>query len=87
VYRLVQEALTNVLRHAGPTAAEVDVDYGTREVSIAVRDRGTGSAAEPGRGLRGLRQRVEELQGTFAARERPAGGYEVTANIPHGGAP
>jgi signal transduction histidine kinase len=87
VYRLVQEALTNVLRHAGPTAAEVDVDYGTREVSIAVRDRGTGGAAEPGRGLRGLRQRVEELQGTFAARERPAGGYEVAATIPHGGAP
>jgi signal transduction histidine kinase len=85
VYRLVQEALTNVLRHAGPTAAEVDVDYGAREVSVAVRDRGTGGAAEPGRGLRGLRQRVEELQGTFAARERPAGGYEVAATIPYRG--
>jgi signal transduction histidine kinase len=85
VYRLVQEALTNVLRHAGPTAAEVDVDYGPREVSVAVRDRGAGGAAEPGRGLRGLRRRVEELEGTFAAQERPAGGYEVAATIPYGG--
>ena len=84
VYRLVQEALTNVLRHAGPTAAEVDVEYGAHEVSVAVRDRGAGGAAEPGRGLRGLRQRVEELQGTFTARERPAGGYEVAATVPYG---
>jgi signal transduction histidine kinase len=83
VYRLVQEALTNVLRHAGPTAAQVDVDYGAREVSVAVRDRGTGGAVGPGRGLRGLRQRVEELQGTFTARERPTGGYEVAATIPN----
>jgi signal transduction histidine kinase len=87
VYRLVQEALTNVLRHAGPTVAEVDVDYGAAEVSVAVRDRGAGGAAEPGRGLRGLRQRVEELRGTFAARERATGGYEVAATIPHGGSP
>lgn len=85
VYRLVQEALTNVLRHAGPTAAEVDVDYGAREVSVAVRDRGTGGTAAPGRGLSGLRQRVEELHGTFTARERPTGGYEVAATFPHGG--
>jgi len=86
VYRLVQEALTNVLRHAGPTTAEVGVEYGPREVSVVVRDRGAGGAAEPGRGLRGLRQRVEELQGSFTARERPTGGYEVAATIPHGGA-
>lgn len=85
VYRLVQEALTNVLRHAGPTAAEVDVEYGAGEVCVAVRDRGTGGAAQPGRGLRGLRQRVEELHGTFTARERPTGGYEVAATIPCGG--
>ncbi|GAA5139705.1 sensor histidine kinase [Pseudonocardia adelaidensis] len=85
VYRLVQEALTNVLRHAGPTAAEVDIEYGAREVSVAVRDRGTGGAAAPGRGLNGLRQRVEELRGTFTARERSTGGYEVAATFPHGG--
>jgi signal transduction histidine kinase len=88
VYRLVQEALTNVLRHAGPATAEVDVDYGAREVSVAVRDRGAGASDEmkPGRGLRGLQQRVEELRGTFAAHDRPAGGYEVEATIPNGAA-
>jgi signal transduction histidine kinase len=85
VYRLVQEALTNVLRHAGPTSAEVDVEYGEGEVCVAVRDRGAGGAARPGRGLGGLRQRVEELQGAFAAGERPTGGFEVVATIPHGG--
>ncbi len=84
VYRLVQEGLTNVLRHAGATSAEVDVEYGEHEVSVAVRDRGAGGAARPGRGLRGLRQRVEELQGTFTARERPTGGFEVAAAIPNG---
>jgi signal transduction histidine kinase len=81
----VQEALTNVLRHAGPTSAEVDVEYREREVSVAVRDRGAGGAAGPGRGLGGLRQRVEELQGAFTAGERPTGGFEVVATIPHGG--
>jgi signal transduction histidine kinase len=86
VYRLVQEALTNVLRHAGPTTAEVDVEYGAREVSVTVRDRGAGASDEtmPGRGLRGLQQRVEELRGTSAARERATGGFEVEATIPHG---
>jgi signal transduction histidine kinase len=85
VYRLVQEALTNVLRHAGPTTAEVDVDYGDREVSVAVRDRGTGApgGTGPGRGLRGLQERVAQLRGTFTARDRPTGGYEVAATIPN----
>ncbi len=87
VYRLVQEALTNVLRHAGPTTAEVDVDYGSREVSVAVRDRGAGppDGTGLGRGLRGLQERVEELRGTFAARKGSAGGFEVAARIPNGG--
>lgn len=89
VYRLVQEALTNVLRHAGPTTADVDVDYGAREVAVAVRDRGAGTpgGARPGRGLRGLQQRVEELRGTFTAQERPTGGYEVAATIPNASGP
>ncbi|MGI5126775.1 sensor histidine kinase [Pseudonocardia sp. CA-107938] len=82
VYRLVQEALTNVVRHAGPTAAEVVVEYGEHDVTVAVRDRGHGAAEQPGRGLRGLRERVEQLRGTFAAGDRTGGGYQVTATIP-----
>jgi signal transduction histidine kinase len=84
VYRLVQEALTNVVRHAGPTAAEVAIGYGEDEVRVVVRDRGPGGGTEnrPGRGLRGLRERVERLHGTFTATDRPTGGFEVAACIP-----
>ena len=86
VYRLVQEALTNVVRHAGPTAAEVVIEYRQHDVSVAVRDSGTGHPGTPGRGLRGLRERVEMLDGTFVAADRSHGGYEVAATIPTTGA-
>jgi signal transduction histidine kinase len=91
VFRLVQETLTNVLRHAGPTTAEVVIGYGEDKVSVAVRDNGCGTGHRaapgpaPGRGLRGLRERVEKLHGTFTAADRPTGGYEVTATIPNAG--
>jgi len=83
VYRLVQEALTNVVRHAGPTAAEVVIEYRPQDVSVAVRDSGAGHQGAPGRGLRGLRERVEALHGTFVAAGRSHGGYEVAATIPN----
>jgi signal transduction histidine kinase len=87
VYRLVQEALTNVLRHAGPTTAEVDIDFGA-EVAVVVRDHGTGDPdAGAGRGLRGLAERVERLHGRFAAAAAPGGGYAVRATIPDPGRP
>jgi signal transduction histidine kinase len=83
VYRLVQEALTNVLRHAGPTAAEVAIGYGD-EVAVEVRDHGAGGdGADAGRGLRGLRERVERLHGRFTAAAAPDGGYAVSATIPN----
>jgi signal transduction histidine kinase len=81
VYRVVQEALTNVLRHAGPTTAEVGIGY-RPDVEVVVRDHGPGSADAPGRGLRGLRERVERLHGRFAAADAPDGGYAVSATIP-----
>jgi signal transduction histidine kinase len=86
VYRVVQEALTNVLRHAGPTTAEVAIDYGA-EVAVAVRDHGPGATHDAGRGLRGLRERVERLHGRFAAADAPDGGYAVSATIPDPAAP
>jgi signal transduction histidine kinase len=88
IYRLVQEALTNVVRHAGPTAAEVVIEYRPHDVAVAVRDEGRGAAhrGAPGRGLRGLRDRVEMLGGTFVAADRARGGYEVAATFPHSGA-
>ncbi len=85
VYRLVQEALTNVLRHAGPTTAEVDIAYGPDDVAVAVHDRGRGGTGVPGRGLRGLRERVEQLHGSFTADGRPAAGYRVRARMPNTG--
>jgi signal transduction histidine kinase len=99
VYRLVQEALTNVVRHAGPTTAGVVIEYGTAAVAVSVGDRGSGSGsgagaaqginsvAGVGRGLGGLRERVEQLQGVFTAADRIGGGFELAATIPRTGAP
>jgi signal transduction histidine kinase len=81
VYRVVQEALTNVLRHAGPTTAEVGIAH-SAEVAVVVRDHGPGSADAPGRGLRGLRERVERLHGRFSAERAADGGYVVRATLP-----
>ena len=89
VYRIVQEALTNVLKHAGPARAEVHLDYG-EDLEITVADNGRGAAAAlagpaapgAGRGTTGMRERATMLGGTFAAGPRPGGGYQVRAVIP-----
>jgi signal transduction histidine kinase len=82
-YRIVQEALTNVRRHAGPDAtATVVIGYGPRELSLLVRDDGTGGAAEPGNGLAGMRHRAATFGGTVEAGPRAEGGFEVHARIP-----
>ena len=91
VYRLVQEALTNVIRHAGPTTAEIVIDFGARQVSASVHDGGRSvdasaeSHTREGRGLRGLRERVEHLHGTFDTGNRAEGGFTVHATIPNTG--
>jgi signal transduction histidine kinase len=88
LYRVVQESLTNVLKHAGPQAhAEVSVFYGPADVTITVLDDGRGAAATApvegtGNGLLGMRERVELLGGTVAAHPRPGGGYLVSASVP-----
>ncbi|MGW4497553.1 sensor histidine kinase [Micromonospora sp. NPDC004336] len=88
-YRLVQEALTNVLRHAGATAVEIDVVRRPDSVAVAVRDDGRGRRGDSpyGHGLGGIRERAALLGGTVAAGNRPGGGFEVRAELPLGGTP
>jgi signal transduction histidine kinase len=83
-YRIVQEALTNVLRHAGPAEAEVNVTYLDDAVSVEVLDNGTGPNGSPGtgHGLIGMRERAAAFGGSMSATARPGGGFAVTARLP-----
>ncbi|MEV4285438.1 histidine kinase [Nonomuraea bangladeshensis] len=84
VYRVVRESLTNVLRHAGPTRALVRMTDAPTAYVLEIADRGPGAGpAEEGRGLRGMRARVTEAGGHFAAGPREGGGFQVTARFPH----
>jgi len=86
-YRIVQEALTNVLKHAGPAQAHVLLDYGD-QLEITVTDDGRGAAAGltgppgAGRGTTGMRERVSMLGGQLTAGPQPGGGYRVHAAVP-----
>ena len=90
VYRVVQEALTNVLKHAGREAdATVTLGYGEAEITIDVVDDGRGApgnghspSRQPGHGLRGMHERVTSMGGRLLARPRPQGGFQVTAVLP-----
>ncbi|WP_432835296.1 sensor histidine kinase [Dactylosporangium sp. CA-092794] len=83
-YRIVQESLTNVVRHAAAGSAAVTVAYEPGGVGLAVEDDGAGVAdgPVPGRGLQGMGERVAELGGTLSAGPRPGGGFAVRAWIP-----
>ena len=83
VYRVVQEALTNVMVHAGPTTAKVAISEEDREVLVRVTDHGRGGSATEGRGLSGMRRRVEGLGGRLEAGARDHG-FEVVARLPAG---
>jgi signal transduction histidine kinase len=86
-YRVVQESLTNVLRHAGPTTANVQVVPAADHVLVQVGDRGRGApdgASACGRGLAGLHRRIEAVGGRFTAGPRTGGGFQVTARLPIG---
>jgi signal transduction histidine kinase len=90
-YRIVQEALTNVRRHAGSgAAATVRVAYGHDEVVVLVADDGAAGEQAPlaftaGTGIAGMRQRVEALGGEFRAGPHAGSGFEVYARFPLGG--
>jgi signal transduction histidine kinase len=86
VYRIVQEALTNTLKHGGPhVSVSVRLDYTGDAVEIRVVDDGRGAAAPDdgrGHGLAGMRERVAVYGGTVHAGPRAGGGFEVAANLP-----
>jgi len=100
-YRIVQEALTNVLKHAGPARAEVTVGCADSAVTIEVTDDGPGNPAPPavkgagdvrklyagGQGLAGMRERVAVFGGDLRAGPRPGGGFTVSARLPVGEPP
>jgi signal transduction histidine kinase len=82
-YRLVQEALTNTLRHAQATRAQVRVCYRAGLLALSVRDDGRGAdGAAPGNGLLGMQERVAVYGGTLAAGNADGGGYELRAELP-----
>jgi signal transduction histidine kinase len=83
-YRIVQEGLTNALKHAGPAHAQVVLRYGAGGVEVEVADDGRGSAtvASGGHGLVGMRERVKLFGGDFEAGPRNGGGFAVRARLP-----
>jgi signal transduction histidine kinase len=86
-FRIVQEALTNVVRHADATAATIHLDYGAEALRVRVDDNGRAPAPPPGasgNGLTGMRERATALGGKFSATPRSAGGFRVTAQLPIG---
>ena len=86
VYRIAQEALTNVIRHAGATAVSIALRYGHRDVVLRVQDDGGGAPRAPasgaGSGIAGMRERARALGGTLQAEPGPQGGFSVVARLP-----
>lgn len=86
-YRIVQEALTNAVRHAQASSARVELIVGAETLSVAVSDNGIGAvikdeASLPGHGIHGMRERAEALGGSFGTSNLPGGGFQVSASIP-----
>jgi len=89
-YRIVQEALTNVIKHAGPAHAAVSVRYGEDQLALEIVDDGVGTsgpdAARSGHGLVGMRERVALFGGTLRTGPQEGRGYRVQALLPYGAA-
>ena len=90
-YRILQEALTNTLKHAGPAHAEVRLRYGDDQLEVEVADDGRGygmNGNADGHGLVGMRERVVSVcRGEFEAGRRPEGGFSVRARLPYAEVP
>jgi signal transduction histidine kinase len=86
-YRIVQEALTNVLKHAGPARADVRVDYVPGMIRLEIVDDGrgvNGRGGTGGHGLMGMRERVGVYGGSLSAGTAAGGGFRVVAELPYG---
>lgn len=83
-YRIIQEAITNVARHADVPSCRVSINYQDDGLMIEVIDHGNGAGGDAGggHGLIGMRERVSLLHGDFYAAPRPEGGFRVTARLP-----
>jgi len=84
-FRIVQEALTNVTRHAGHATATISLTYGEEGLTVEVDDDGRGvNGAGPGsgNGIRGMKERASALGGELEAGPKPGGGFRVTASLP-----
>jgi signal transduction histidine kinase len=85
-FRIVQEALTNVTRHAGKAHATISIGYGERDLTVQVEDDGRGPASDmtsgAGKGIAGMRERAAALDGELEAGPRDDGGFRVRARLP-----
>jgi signal transduction histidine kinase len=84
-YRIIQESLTNSIRHAGPATATVSLTYGAADLRIEISDTGRGAVVGPagtGHGLTGMRERAAAVGGTVQAGPGETGGFRVTARLP-----
>ncbi|MEU8223914.1 sensor histidine kinase [Kribbella sp. NPDC048915] len=83
-FRIVQESLTNVVRHARATSATVRIQYGERALVLQVDDNGESLAGAPneGNGISGMRERATALGGTLTANRTPTGSLRITATLP-----
>ncbi|WP_329000571.1 sensor histidine kinase [Kribbella sp. NBC_00709] len=83
-FRIIQESLTNVVRHANATSATVRIQYGEQALVLQVDDDGQSLTAPPteGNGIGGMRERATALGGTLTANRTPSGGLRITATLP-----
>ena len=84
-YRIVQEALTNAIKHAGEASASVNIRYGSDSLELEIADDGTGASkpvSSGGHGLVGMRERVALYGGRLDAGRRPSGGFVVRVRLP-----
>lgn len=83
-YRIIQEALTNTIKHAHASHVDVTLRYRARALDLEVRDNGRGNSngRDGGSGLIGMRKRVAAVGGSLAAGPSPAGGFAVAARFP-----